>query len=162
MDATNITGLILNAQISGLAASKITGQLTDSQLQDIATTKLIGTISTPQIANNAITLAKFSSGIEPITIVTSVPGSLVTKTVLNSTDGKLYRWNGLAYTAAVATTDLTGTVLDAQIAGLAAAKLTGQIVVVPAVFVGEPLGVEPPAFIEGRIVANHTQLPIAW
>jgi hypothetical protein len=40
------------------------------------------------------------------------------------------------------------------------AKLTGQIAVVPAVFLGEPLGVERPAFNEGRIEVKDTELSI--
>lgn len=46
-----------------------------------------------------------------------------------TTDGKLYRYHtGVGWTAAVAATDLTGQLTDAQIQAIAAAKLTGQIV----------------------------------
>ncbi len=80
--------------------------------------ELTGTVTTAQIADAALTTAKFAAGIEPITIVTSVPGSLSTKTIFNTTDGKLYKWNGTAYVVATPTTfaDLTGTVTAAQIA----------------------------------------------
>lgn len=79
------------------------------------------------LAAGAVTAAKFGTGIEPVTIVTaeSLPTAKSTSTIYWS--GKLYRWSGSAYVATVPTTDLSGQVTDAQIAAMAAAKLTGQI-----------------------------------
>lgn len=60
-------------------------------------------------------ITKFASGIEPVGILGSVPGSLGgnPKTILVS--GTLYRWNGSSYTAAVPTSDLSGTITSTQI-----------------------------------------------
>ncbi len=80
-------------------AVNVTGQLTGSQ-----------------IAAGAIGTTQFASGLQPITVVSSVPTVESTNTVFNTADGKLYRWNGTAYVATVPTTDLTGTVTGSQIA----------------------------------------------
>ena len=125
--ATDISGTLADAQISALAASKVTGQLSDSQLAAIAAAKISGQITTIQITDAAITTAKFSSGIEPITSVTSIPTIKSTNTIFNSTDGKLYRWNGSAYIASTPSTDITGTLTDAQLAAISAAKITGTL-----------------------------------
>jgi hypothetical protein len=79
------------------------------------------------IADQAVTLPKFGGGLEPITIVSSgpLPTTKLTETI--SFGGKLYRWNGAAYTAAVPAVDVAGTLSDAQIADLNAAKLTGTM-----------------------------------
>ncbi len=58
-----------------------------------------------------IDTAKFAAGIEPVSLVTSVPVTLTTQTVFNTTDGKLYTWNGTAYTlpaASVSAADIQG------------------------------------------------------
>lgn len=48
----------------------------------------------------------FAQGIEPVKVVTSVPGTKNGNTLYNSTDGKLYRWDAtLATPGYVATTD---------------------------------------------------------
>jgi len=58
------------------------------------------------IDDGTLGVTKFASSIEPVTIVSSVPGSKSTETVFNTTDGKLYRWNGSAYTKAVDDDDI--------------------------------------------------------
>jgi hypothetical protein len=77
-----------------------------------------GEIVAAQIAAAAITTAKFAAGIRPVRILGALPGSgdLVGDIVLLTTDNKLYRWTGAAWTAAVPTVDLTGTIATAQIA----------------------------------------------
>jgi hypothetical protein len=82
----------------------------------VPTTDLTGQIEAAQIADAALTTAKFASGIEPVTIVTSLPTTKSTNAVFNTTDGKLYRWDGTAYVASVPTVDLSGTIEAAQIA----------------------------------------------
>ncbi len=124
---TDLTGTVTDAQIAGLAASKVTGQLTNTQIADVAAAKLTGQVVASQIADATLTTAKFASGIEPLAVVTSVPGAKTTSTIFNSTDAKLYRWNGTAYVASIPAADLSGTIADAQIAGLAASKVTGQL-----------------------------------
>ena len=80
------------------------------------------------IADGSITVAKFASSIEPVTIVSSVPASKSTDLIYNTTNNLLYRWNGSSYVSAVgasAFSELTGTAATAQIAddAITAAKI---------------------------------------
>lgn len=114
---------------NGFAAT--TGKVGNSDLNDLiidAAKLQDGSVSAAKVAANAIDLTKFASGIEPVTVVMgSLPTTKSTNTIFLASDGKLYRWNGSAYTAAVLTSDLSGTIADAQIAGLAASKVTGTL-----------------------------------
>lgn len=61
----------------------------------------------------SITFASFASGIEPVSIVSSLPtvsGYTGPKIVLLTTDNKIYRLDSGAWTTAVPTTDITGTI----------------------------------------------------
>lgn len=97
-----------------------TGKVGTSDLNDAI-------IEAAKLADGSISADKFNSGIEPVTIVSAVPGAKVTNTIFNTADGKLYRWSGAAYVKTIPTADLTGTVTDAQIAGMAASKVTGTL-----------------------------------
>lgn len=77
---------------------------------------ITGQVVAAQVADGAINTAKFATGIEPVTNVTSVPTVKSTNTVFNTTDGKLYRWNGSAYVASVPAADLAGQITETQIA----------------------------------------------
>ncbi|KQS77184.1 hypothetical protein ASG25_17630 [Rhizobium sp. Leaf384] len=82
---------------------------------DVLAADIAGTITGGQIDAGAIDATKFASGLSP---VGNISGSTVPST--KSTDvitvaGKLYRWDGTKYTAAVPTQDLTGTVTADQI-----------------------------------------------
>ena len=96
-------------------------------VKTVPTTDLSGTITGSQISDAALTTAKFAAGIEPVTIVSSVPGTKSTSSLFNTTDGFLYRWNGTSYVKSVPSTDISGTLTDAQIADLAATKITGTL-----------------------------------
>lgn len=93
----------------------------------VPATDITGQVVAAQIADAAITTAKFANSIEPVTTVTSVPTTKSTNSIFNTTDGKLYRWNGTSYVATVPSSDISGTIADAQIAALAASKVTGQL-----------------------------------
>jgi hypothetical protein len=84
-------------------------------------------VSADKLATNAVDATKFASGIEPVTVVSTVPATKSTNSIFNTTDGKMYRWNDTAYIATVPSTDLTGQLTSAQIADLAATKVTGQL-----------------------------------
>lgn len=67
----------------------------------------------------SIPAVAFAAGLEPISVVSTLPavsGYTGPSIVLLSTDGKLYRFVNGAWTAAVATVDLTGTIASLQIA----------------------------------------------
>ena len=121
LSGTKITGLLANANMAVISdPTKIADYLISStKLADLA-------VEARSIQSGAVSLTKFASGIQPVTIVTgTLPTVKSTETIFFNT--KLYRWDGTAYVATVPTTDLTGTVVDAQIAGLAASKVTGTL-----------------------------------
>lgn len=89
---------VANAWTAAVAASDMTGQIVAAQ-----------------IANSAVTTAKFAAGIEPITIVSAIPGTKVTSSIFNTADGKLYRWNGTAYISTIPASDMTGAIVSTQI-----------------------------------------------
>lgn len=64
------------------------------------------------VADGSITTAKFAQGITPVEIVASLPssGNFEGRMAYLTTDNKLYRYEGAAWTAAVAGADLTGSV----------------------------------------------------
>lgn len=86
-------------------------------------------IISADIAAQAIDQTKFANNMQPVGVIASTAAPHVSgiDTALNTADGKLYRWNGSAWTAAVPATDVTGALTSAQIADLDAAKLTGTI-----------------------------------
>ncbi|WP_057092029.1 hypothetical protein KV708_09620 [Comamonas thiooxydans] len=112
-----------------VAAVDLTGQIDSAKLADNAVTvskiaagavdagKLAsGAVTTDKIAAAAVDATKFASGIEPVTNSTAGTLPTVKSTTAITWQGKLYRWDGAKYTAAVPTTDLTGTVIASQIA----------------------------------------------
>ena len=127
VNATDITGQLQAAQIASLAASQITGSLSDSQISAISAAKITGQLVSSQIQDASISVAKFASGLQPVTVVSSVPLVESTATIFNTTDGNLYRWNGSSYTASISATNITGQLQAAQIASLAASQITGQL-----------------------------------
>ena len=76
-------------------------------------------VTSDGIVEGAIDVAKFASGIEPVSLVTSIPGSKTTEVIYNTTTNILYRWDGSQYVEATGVTDfsqLTGNVTAAQFA----------------------------------------------
>ncbi|WP_375263914.1 phage tail protein, partial [Palleronia sp.] len=128
--ASKVTGQLSASQIASLEAAKISGQLTDAQIANIAASKMTGQVVAAQIAAAAIDATKLTSGLKAIEIVSTLPGAPHTqgRTVLLTTDNKLYRNTGAGWTAAVAASDMSGQLTSAQVADLDAAKLTGTIV----------------------------------
>ena len=93
-----------------------------------------------EVADGSITTAKFAQGIRPVEIVSSLPssGNFAGRTAFLTTDNKLYRHNGTSWTAAVAATDLSGTVSTSQIAddAITADKLAANSVVAGTIAAG--------------------------
>ena len=81
----------------------------------VATVDLTGQITNVQIANQAVDLTKFANGLQPATIVDGTVVPTVKSTEIITVNGKVYRWNGTAYTAEVAAVDLTGQITNTQI-----------------------------------------------
>lgn len=91
-------------------------------------------INANQLADGTIAATKFASSIEPLVIVTSVPGGWNgSRTIYNTGDNRLYQWNGTAYVQAFRSTDslpagqVSGQLTNAQIAAIDAAKITGTL-----------------------------------
>lgn len=89
-----------------------------------------GSVSAAKLAAQAVTLTAFASGIEPVSVVSSLPnpsGYTGPKAVVLTTDGKLYRYFGGAWVGTTQAADITGQLADSQLAALAASKVTGQL-----------------------------------
>lgn len=81
-------------------------------------------------SKDTVAQADFSTGLEPVALVSSLPnptGYTGVKVVFLTTTGKLYRYVSGAWTVAVPAVDITGQLSDSQLADISAAKLTGQI-----------------------------------
>ena len=75
-------------------------------------------VTTADIVDGALSVAKFASSIEPVSLVTSVPSSKSTETVFNTSTNQLLRWNGSAYVSAQGATnfsELAGSITQTQI-----------------------------------------------
>jgi hypothetical protein len=90
---------------------------TNAYISTIPGSDVIGSVSTTSIADGSITATKFASGIEPVGVVAVIPGAKTLNALFNTANGKLYRWNGSAYTTSLAAADITvGTITNTQIA----------------------------------------------
>ena len=143
------------AWTTALAAGDINGTLGSSQIADNAITnsklaalavdasKLAdGSVSAAKLAANAVDATKFASGIRPVEIVTTLPtmGNVEGRMVYLTTDDKLYRYSGSAWTAATAATDIAGQIVGTQISDgsistpkLAAGSVTANVLAAGAV-----------------------------
>lgn len=95
---------------------------TDNQLKRYTSGSYVQVVepitAAEEVADGSITTAKFASGITPVEIVGTLPttSNFQGRMVLLTTDNKLYRYTGSAFTAAVPAGDITGTVSGSQIA----------------------------------------------
>jgi len=80
----------------------------------------------------ALASANFPNDLRPIEIVTALPttGNFQGRQVFLTTDNKTYRYDGTAFIATIATTDLQGTIASTQ---LAAAAVTNAKIAVDAI-----------------------------
>lgn len=80
-------------------------------ITSIPASLLTGNLDPARIPSGALDITKFASGITPVEIVAALPAfGNQGRTVFLTTDNKLYRDTGTAWTAAVPTVDLTGTI----------------------------------------------------
>lgn len=80
-----------------------------------ATSDLVGQIVEAQIANGALAASKFPSNVRPIEVLGALPstGNTVGRQVYLTTDGKVYRWGGSAWTTGISASDIVGAVPSA-------------------------------------------------
>lgn len=79
-----------------------------------ATARATGDVINQETLQGLIDATSFAAGLEPITVVASLP--TVKSTELVAFNSKIYRWNGTAYVATVATSDVVGQFTAASIA----------------------------------------------
>lgn len=93
---------------------------------------ILGTASfliASDIQDGIVNTAKFASGIAPVNLISSLSASGAENDIaLNTTDRKLYKRVSGAWVPMVNTADISGMISDAQISGMAAAKLAGEVV----------------------------------
>lgn len=121
--------LVTALPTTGLTNGRVVFLTTDGKLYRYVT----GTGWTAAVpaadVSGALAAANFPSDLRPVELVSTLPtsGNFAGRMAYLTTDSKLYRYNGTAWTAAVQATDISGTLNDAQIAALAASKITGQL-----------------------------------
>jgi hypothetical protein len=134
VDASTITGTLTQARFpSNLQPVQVVSSLptgltsanagqtafltTDNKLYRFNGTSWISTVSASDLSG-ALSLSQFPTGLQPVQVVSSLPVGLGSgnagQTAFLTGDGKLYRWTGSAWTAAVSTSDITGTLSQAQ------------------------------------------------
>lgn len=93
----------------------VEGKYKTADLGDVTFEDIGGQIAPSQIGDAVLTASMFAAGVEPVTVVSGSTLPTTKSTTVISFQGKLYRWNGSAYTASVPTTDLTGQITNTQI-----------------------------------------------
>lgn len=111
---------------SGYTGAKIVFLTTDNKLYRYTGTAWTTSVAAADIAGT-LAASNFSQNLRPVEVVSALPssGNFQGRTVLLTTDNKIYRWTGAAWTASVPTTDLSGTITAGQIA--AGAITAGKI-----------------------------------
>jgi len=114
--------------VSGYTGTKLVFLTTDNTIYRYTGSAWTSGVDTSDLVGTLPSSA-FSQSLRPVEVVAALPssGNFQGRTVMLTTDNKLYRYTGTAWTAAVPSTDISGQVSDAQIAGLSAAKVTGQL-----------------------------------
>ncbi len=93
------------------SATATAGQVTSTFLADNA-------VIAAKIQDGTIAGTKFASAIKPVEVLGSLPSAGTQgRTVFLTSDNKLYRDTGSAWTAAVPTSDLTGTIATSALSG---------------------------------------------
>uniref|UniRef100_A0A6H1ZJA4 Putative tail protein n=1 Tax=viral metagenome TaxID=1070528 RepID=A0A6H1ZJA4_9ZZZZ len=113
------------------------------------------------IADAILTTAMFAASIKPVELVDTLPANAdatLGRVVFLTTDYKLYRGTGTAWTVVVPTTDLSGTISTAQLAALAvtADKIAANTITAGQIAAGAISATEiaAGAVVAGKIAAN--------
>lgn len=129
--AASLTFTYASAGISNDGVSLTSdGRLVGGGGGSISLGSLAGSLIAAQLPA-IVDATKFAAGIEPVTVVegSTVPTARTTHTIYLTGTGKLYRWNGQGYSAEVDAAEITGTLVNAQIADgvLTAAKFAAGL-----------------------------------
>jgi hypothetical protein len=151
IDSSDVIGAIVATEIAdnSIAASKLVNGL--NVVQVVATISLAShtvsniayatdtgqlyqwngsafVIPAVSVTPGSITLADFATGVTPVQIVSSLPGSGTEgQVVVLTTDGQLYRYHSGSWTVAVPAANVTGQLTASQIASITAAQISTQL-----------------------------------
>jgi len=102
---------------SGYTGTQLVFLTTDSKIYRYTGSVWTSEIPAADVAG-ALASANFPNSLRPIEIVTALPttGNFQGRQVFLTTDNKTYRYDGTAFIASIATTDLQGTIASLQIA----------------------------------------------
>lgn len=114
--------------VSGYTGPKLVFLTTDNTIYRYTGSAWTSGVDTSDL-EGTLPAAAFSQSLRPVEVVSALPssGNFQGRTVMLTSDNKLYRYTGSAWTSSVPSADISGTIADAQIAGLSAGKLTGQL-----------------------------------
>ena len=102
---------------SGYTGAQIVFNTSDNKLYRYTGTEWVSSVPTADLVGTILS-ENFSTSLRPIEVLSALPttGNFQGRQVFLTTDNKLYRYNGTAFTSSVPTTDLSGTITSLQIA----------------------------------------------
>lgn len=102
---------------SGYTGAQIVFNTSDNKLYRYTGTEWVSSVPTADLVGT-IPSENFATNLRPIEVLSALPttGNFQGRQVFLTTDNKLYRYNGTAFTSSVPTTDLSGTITSLQIA----------------------------------------------
>lgn len=116
---------------SGYTGAKIVFLTTDNKLYRYDGSAWTTSIAAADISGT-LAASNFAQDLRPVEVVSALPssGNFQGRVVVLTTDSKMYRYTGSAWTAAVPTTDLSGTITAGQIAAnaITAGKIAANAV----------------------------------
>ena len=113
---------------SGYTGSKIVFLTTDNKLYRYDGTEWTTSVAAGDI-NGTLASSNFAQNLRPVEVVSALPSSsnFQGRVAVLTTDNKLYRFTGTAWTSVVNSADISGTIIAAQISSVAAASITGTL-----------------------------------